>query len=328
MTATTELDLSIIVASFNVEALLRECLSSLPAALEGLQGEVWVVDNRSADDSIGMVRREFPEVNLIENTSNQGFARANNLALARAGGRYVLLLNPDTFIPPGMLKPMIEYMDENPKVGIAGPRVERPDGRLDEACRRSFPTPLTAMSRFLALDRVFPKSRFFGSYRRTWQDPEESFEVDSVVGAFMLLRREMLEDVGVLDEDYFMFGEDLDWCYRARDKRWKIVYLGAYRVIHHKGASADSAPYRMNYHFHRSMVLFHKKHLTPNYPFFVNWAVYGGISLRYALKSAVMLVRGKTAEPPGGKARQSGALPPPRQQKPEEPLTEAEAVES
>lgn len=299
MSAADAPDVAVIVASYNVAPLLRECLGSLGGALEGLRGEVWVVDNNSVDGSAAMVRSQFPEVHLIVNRRNVGFARANNQALKKARGRYLLLLNPDTFVPPGTIAPMVAYLDAHPEAGMAGPRLVRPDGRMDEACRRSFPTPLTALSRFLGLDRMFPRSRLFGSYRRTYESPEDSYEVDSVVGAFMLLRRAALDDVGGLDEDYFMFGEDLDWCYRLKSRRWKVVYLGAYRAIHHKGASSASAPFLVNYHFHRSMVLFHRKHLTPNYPFFVNWAVYGGISLRYALKSISMVLRRGRRPPPG-----------------------------
>lgn len=314
MSGTSTPDLSIIVASYNVAPLLAECLRSLPAALAGLTGEIWVVDNDSRDGSADMVRSEFPQVHLIQNSVNRGFAKANNQALAEARGRYFLLLNPDTYVPAGTLLPMVEYMDQNPTVGMAGPRLMRPDGRLDEACRRSFPTPLSALSRFLGLDRMFPKSRFFGSYRKTFLDPQQCYEVDSVVGAFMLLRRQAMEDVGGLDEDYFMFGEDLDWCYRLRSNRWKVVYLGSFCAIHHKGASSAGAPYRMNYHFHRSMVLFHRKHLINNYPFFVNWAVYGGISLRYAIKSASMMVRGRPRlQDPVPRALPRGLEPPPAQ---------------
>ena len=193
---------------------------------------------------------------------------------------------------------MISFLDENPDVGVVGPRVVRPDGGLDEACRRSFPTPLSAAARFLQLDRMFPKSKTLGSYRQTFKDPSDRYEVDSVVGAFMMLRRSALEDVGVLDEDFFMFGEDLDWCWRFKKRDWRIYYLGDQEVIHHKGASCATAPHRMNWHFHRSMVLFHRKHLVQRYPFFVNWIVYCAVGIRYALKSVVMVAKGTRARRP------------------------------
>ncbi|MAE62814.1 MAG: glycosyl transferase family 2 [Phycisphaeraceae bacterium] len=284
-------DLSIVVASFNVADLLRECLASLRGAFGALKVEVYVVDNDSIDGSPELVEREFPEVSLLRNAENVGFARANNRAIREATGRYLLLLNPDTRIPPRTLEPMIAFLDEHPDVAVAGPRVERPDGRLDEACRRGFPTPATAIGRVLGLDKVFPRNRFFGRYRQTYRDPAERYEVDSVVGAFMLLRRAALDEVGVLDEKFFMFGEDLDWCYRFKMNDWKVMYLGDQRIVHHKGASANTAPHRMNWHFHKSMVLFHRKHLVQRYPFFVNWLVYCGVGLRFAAKSVVMFAR-------------------------------------
>lgn len=298
-------DLSVVVASYNVAPLLRACLESLETAFGVLDAEVFVVDNDSTDGSPEMVAAEFPQVRLIRNEINEGFARANNRALTLTSGRYVLLLNPDTAIPPKTLEPMVAFLDENQDVGVVGPRVVRPDGRLDEACRRGFPTPLTALARFLQLDKVFPKSRTLGRYRQTYQDPSDRYEVDSVVGAFMIVRRTALEDVGGLDEDFFMFGEDLDWCWRIKSKDWRIYYLGDLEVIHHKGASCTTAPHRMNWHFHRSMVLFHKKHLDVRYPFFVNWLVYCGVGVRYAVKSAFMLAKGQRArrpEPAGASA--------------------------
>lgn len=290
-------DVSVVVASFNTRDLLRQCLESLALPHGDLQLETVVVDNNSRDGSPEMVAREFPRVTLLRNEENEGFARANNRALTECHGRYVLLLNSDTVLPQVTLEPMVEFLEANPDVGIAGCRVVRPDGRLDEACKRSFPTPISALSRFLALDRLFPRHKTLGSYRRTWEDPEGCYEVDSVVGAFMLVRRQTLDDVGGLDEDFFMFGEDLDWCYRVKRKKWRIVYLGDRHVIHHKGASTVREPHRMNWHFHRSMALFHKKHLVDRYPFFVNWAVYAGIAVRYALRGTKMLIRGGKSRP-------------------------------
>lgn len=287
-------DLSVLVASFNTKDLLLACLGSLFTATDGLAIEVFVVDNASSDDTPTAVAAAFPRVRLIANATNEGFAKANNRALRESKGRYVLLLNPDTLIPPDTLGPMARFLDDNPRVGMAGCRVDRPDGRLDEACKRTFPTPITAFARFTGLDRMFPKA--LGGYSRMADDPSGRFEVDSVVGAFMMVRREAVEDVGGLDEEFFMFGEDLDWAYRMKEKDWAVWYVGDHRVIHHKGASVRKDPHRMNWHFHRSMILFHKKHLVDQYPFFVNWLVYAGISARYAIKSAALAARPKSAE--------------------------------
>jgi GT2 family glycosyltransferase len=276
-------DLSVVVASYNTRDLLRECLTTLRGATKGVTTEVIVVDNSSGDGTRTMVEQEFPEVRLLANPKNEGFARANNRALKDARGRFVLLLNPDTLVPPDTIDPLVEFLNANPKVGMVGCRVDRPDGRLDEACKRNFPTPWSALARLLALDRLLGIGR---GYRRSEEDPAGRYEVDAVVGAFMLLRRETIEDVGGLDEDYFMFGEDLDWCYRVKQRDWQIYYVGDRSIVHHKGASTRQEPQKMNYHFHRAMFLFHRKHLVDRYPFFVNWLVYVGITLRYAARSA------------------------------------------
>jgi GT2 family glycosyltransferase len=287
-------DLSVVVASYNTKDLLRQCLATLRSACAEVSAEVIVVDNSSEDGTQGMVAAEFPEVRLLANDRNEGFARANNRALTTARGRFVLLLNPDTLVAKETIPPLIGFLDEHPKVGMVGCRVDRPDGALDEACKRSFPTVSSAFARLVGLDRLFPRSA--GSYRNLTADPAGRYEVDAVVGAFMLLRRETIADVGGLDEDYFMFGEDLDWCYRVKQRDWQIYYVGDRSIVHHKGASTRQEPQRMNYHFHRAMYLFHRKHLVDRYPFFVNWLVYTGITLRYAAKSAWSLVsRGRAA---------------------------------
>ncbi len=278
--------LSILIASRNTRDLLRGCLASIRTAGAGTVAEVIVVDNGSTDGSPEMVASAFPEVELVRNSRNVGFAGANNRALAMATGRHILLLNSDTVLLPDTLEPMVHYLDAHPDVGVVGCRLERPDGELDRACKRSLPTPGNSLFRFLGLDRLFPKSRVFGNYNLTWLEPGGTFEVDAVVGAFMMVRREVVDGVGGLDERFFMFGEDLDWCLRIRNARWKVVYFGERRAIHVKGASAALEPVRMNWHFHRSMVLFHRKHLVNRYPFFVNWLVYLGIGCRFVARSA------------------------------------------
>jgi GT2 family glycosyltransferase len=287
-------DLSVVVASYNTRELLRQCLSTLRSATAAISSEIIVVDNSSEDGTAVMVASDFPDVTLLANPTNEGFARANNRALKAARGRFILLLNPDTLVPPDTIRPLVEFLRGHPEVGMVGCRVDRPDGRLDEACKRSFPTPLSAFARLLALDRLLPKR--LGSYSRLGDDPAGRYEVDAVVGAFMLLRRETIDDVGGLDEDYFMFGEDIDWCYRVKQRDWKIWYVGDRSIVHHKGAATRREPQRMNYHFHRAMFLFHRKHLVDRYPFFVNWLVYTGITLRYAARSAWNLIARRGAE--------------------------------
>ncbi len=273
-------DLSIVILSYNTRDILRECLRSVFRTTHRLRFEVVVVDNASRDGSAQMVAREFPEVVLIRNGRNEGFSIANNRALEVCRGRYVLLLNSDTIVLPGTLANLVDSMDGDPEIGVAGCRLERPNGELDLACRRSFPTPMVSLYRFLRLSRLLPSHRRFARYNLTYLDPEGDYEVDSIVGAFMLIRKEVIGEMGGLDEDFFMYGEDLDWCYRVRERNWKVWYYGGSRVIHYKGASSSQESFRMNYHFHRAMYLFHRKHLRHRYPAPINGLVYLGIGAR------------------------------------------------
>ncbi|MFT7616512.1 MAG: GT2 family glycosyltransferase [Planctomycetota bacterium] len=289
------MQLSIVITSFNTRPLLHDCLQSIQESEGGVEFEVFVVDNGSTDGSPGMVKTEFPQVQLFENKTNRGFAKANNQALRQTQGDYVLLLNPDTQLRSQTLSEMIEVMDEKPEVGLAGIKLVRQDGQMDRACRRGFPTPWNSLWRFLLLDRLFPKSRFFGGYNLSFMDPDGEYEVDAIVGAFMFFRRETLEEVGVLDENFFMFGEDLDWCYRVSRSEWKILYVGSKEVLHIKGASTRQNPQLMNSHFHRAMLIFHKKHLEHHYPFFINWLVSIGIGLRWVCKAVLLRFRRRHA---------------------------------
>jgi N-acetylglucosaminyl-diphospho-decaprenol L-rhamnosyltransferase len=280
-------DLSVVIVNYNVRDLLRECLRSVLASQGDFSYEVIVVDNRSSDGSVEMVRREFPRVQLIVSPLNGGYAFGNNLGLARGRGRYMLLLNPDTELPPLALGEMVSYLDLRPWAGAAGPKLVRADGSLDLACRRSFPTPEVSLYRMLGLSRRFPRSRRFARYNLTYLDPDEAAEVDSVVGAFMLIRQAALERVGLLDESFFMYGEDLDLAYRLKQAGWKILYNPAVTVLHRKGESSSKQQLRTTYEFYRAMVLFYKKHYWRQYPFIVSWLVLSAIYSR----GAFMLTR-------------------------------------
>lgn len=287
-------DLAIIIVSYNVRPLLGECLRSLYAS-EGCSFQVWVVDNCSADDSAAMVRSEFPQVQLIESPVNGGFAYANNLALRALGFldnpdrpasfprdafRYVLLLNPDTLLPPDALRELLAYMDQHPEVGICGPKLVRQDGTLDLACRRSFPTPEVALYRMVGLSRLFPASRRFGRYNLTYLDPDEVAEVDSVVGAFMLVRRDAIAQAGPLDESFFLYGEDLDWALRMKQRGWKVMYYPEVTVLHYKGESSRQDSERATLEFYRSMLIFYRKHYAKNTFFLLRWLIVSAIYLR------------------------------------------------
>ncbi len=298
------LDLGIVIVSYNTCDLLRECLNSVYASEGDFSHSVCVVDNCSADDSAGMVRAEFPQVRLIESGVNGGYAYANNLGLRHFGfahpipnpqypisnpqyptpnsPRYALLLNPDTALPANALADMLAFMDNHPKAGIAGPKLVRQDGSLDLACRRSFPTPEVSLYRMSGLSKLFPNSPRFGRYNLTCLDPDQLAEVDSVVGAFMIVRREAIEQAGLLDETFFMYGEDLDWAYRIKQHGWRVWYNPAVTVLHIKEAASKHSD-RARYEFYRAMVIFYRKHYAAQTSLWLHWLILAGIAVRCRL---------------------------------------------
>ena len=242
-----------------------------------------------------MVGEEFSQVQLIESEVNGGYAYANNLGLRAFGfvqtsdeklsesrPRYALLLNPDTLLPPSALQEMLNFMEAHPEAGVAGPRLVLADGSLDLACRRSFPSPEVSFYRMVGLSKLFPKSRRFGRYNLTCLDSDEMTEVDSVVGAFMLVRAEALKQVGLLDESFFMYGEDLDWAYRIKAAGWKVYYNPQVTVLHYKRAASRHSD-KATYEFYRAMHIFYHKHYAATTPFWLHWLVLGGIALRGGL---------------------------------------------
>jgi len=287
------LDLGIVIVNYNVRDLLRECLESVYDSRGSFSFEVCVVDNASQDGSADMVAAEFPQVRLIR-AENGGYAAGNNLGLVEFGFEdggdqegdvlpsvpsFALLLNPDTVLSPLVLADMLAFMDEHPEAGVAGPRLVREDGGLDRACRRSFPTPEVAAYRLSGLSRLFPGSRRFGRYNLTYLPPDVTTEVDSVVGAFMLMRSEALAQVGLLDEQYFMYAEDLDFCYRAKELDWQVWYNAGVTVLHYKGQSSRQRSSFANAQFYQTMRLFHDKHFKQRTFFLVNWMIYAAVAL-------------------------------------------------
>ncbi len=282
-----DIDLGVVIVNYNVRDLLRECLASVFDSRGALAIQVCVVDNGSTDGSAEAVRAEFPQVHVIE-AENRGYAAGNNRGLRAFGldGRqgapvptYLLLLNPDTVLPPAALADMLVFMEQHPGAGAAGPRLVRHDGSLDKACRRSFPTPPVALYRLTGLSHLFPRSRRFGRYNLTYLSPDLTTEVDSVVGAFMLLRAEALQQVGLLDEQYFMYAEDLDLCYRIKQRGWQVWYNAAVTVLHYKGQSSRQRSTATNIEFYRAMRLFHAKHYADQTFFLTNWLICAGIGL-------------------------------------------------
>ncbi|MGQ9554058.1 MAG: glycosyltransferase family 2 protein [Anaerolineae bacterium] len=252
-------DLQIVIVSYNVRDLLHDCLLSVvESRLPGQSLAVTVVDNASGDGSADMVESTFPQVALIRG-ENRGYSHANNLGLRQTQARYHLLLNPDTLLPPSALAQVLAYMDEHSDVGAIGPRLVLADGSLDLACRRGFPTPLNSLAKYSGLARLFPHSRRLASYNLIYLDPDEEADVDSLVGAFMLLRGQALQEVGGLDEAFFMYGEDLDLCYRLKALGWRVLYWPEVTVLHYKKASSSQSQ-RAPREFFRAMRLFYDKH--------------------------------------------------------------------
>lgn len=258
------MDLSVVIVSFNARDYLRRCLGSLFEHTEGITYEVIVVDNASWDDSAHMVESEFPQATLVRSSANLGFAAACNRGIAQAKGEFVLLLNPDTEIADDAFAPMVAYCRQQPQVGILGPKLLNSDGSLQLSCRR-FPSHFTGLfNRQSVLTRLFPRNRFSRRYLMSDWNHSSIAEVDWLSGACTLLRRRMLDDIGPLDEGFFMYIEDVDICYRAHQAGYRVVYFPQAVVTHHIGRSSDTLPNRSILQWHRSMWHYYRKHMGSN----------------------------------------------------------------
>jgi N-acetylglucosaminyl-diphospho-decaprenol L-rhamnosyltransferase len=288
------LDLGIVIVSYNVRELLHTCLRSVYASQGDFTFEVCVVDNASSDGSAAMVAAGFPQVRLIANAENVGYPSANNQGLRTFGfsetpnpqsqtPRFALLLNSDTELPPDALVGMLEFMAGHPDAGVAGPKLVLRDGSLDRACRRSLPTPEVCFYKLTGLSRLFPRSRRFGRYNLTYLDPDQVSEVGSVTGAFMLVRAEAIAQAGLMDEQFFMYGEDLDWTYRIQMAGWKVYYNPAVTTLHVKRASSRHSP-RAQVEFYRAMDVFYRKHYAAQTPWWLHALIVGAIAVRLRLE--------------------------------------------
>ncbi len=254
-------DLSFVIVSWNVRDLLRRALAAVQADAADFSHEILVVDNGSRDGTVAMLRAEFPNVRLIENIGNVGFTRANNQALAQAQGRYLFLLNPDTELERGATRALVEFMDapENAQVGIVGPRLVYADGSI-QSSRRRFPKLSTALFESTKLEEWFPRNRFAAEYRLANLTDDTVQDVDWVVGAAMFVRRAVYDQIGGLDERFFMYSEELDWCLRAKKQGWRVVYFPPARVMHYEGKSSEQVLAQRDIYFHSSKVRYFKKH--------------------------------------------------------------------
>ena len=299
--------ITVVIVAYNSGFYLDQCLQSLAACqVAGARLDVIVVDNASTDGSIERLRGfEGLRLCFLENDQNLGFAAAANRGIRATNGDFVLLLNPDTVLAPGTIETMMAFMEEHPEAGIATARLVLQDGRIDPACHRGFPTPWASVTYFTGLERLFPRKRAFNGYHR-WDLPlDRPHEVDAVSGAFLFARRNVLDEIGGLDERYFMYGEDIDACLRARHLGYKVYYTPAATVVHIKGTSTGigHAPkisratcatrMRMVDAFHDSMLVFYEKHYTDRYPAPVGAAMRAGIGLhrRFARRRVKRAIR-------------------------------------
>ena len=269
---TSAPDVSVVIVNYNVREFLEQALDSIELASTNLDVEVFVVDNNSADGSVQMVRERFPDVHLIENEENVGFATANNQALREANGRYLLILNPDTLVQEDTLEALVRFMDGHEQAGAVGCRILNPDGTFAPESRRAFPTPSVAFYRLTGLGRLFPKSPTFGKYNLTYLPIDEKCEVDALSGSCMMVRKRAVQQsfsgdrdgAGLFDESFFMYGEDLDWCYRIQQTGWKIYYTPDTQIIHYKGESTKKGELRYVRLFYGAMLRFVEKHFADN----------------------------------------------------------------
>ena len=287
-------DLEVVIVSHGAEALLRRCLASLRAhPPREAAMRVTVVDSGSVDGTPEMVEREFPEVRL-ERRANIGFSAANNVVLRESGAAAILLLNPDTEVYAGTLDACLERLAADPAIGMVGAKLVREDGELDHACKRSFPTPLAALAHFTGIGRGEEAGGALAQYRAAHLGDDEPGEVDAINGAFMMCRREAVAQVGLLDEGYWLYMEDLDWCHRFWDAGWKVFYEPAAVALHVKGGSSSKrrAP-RQEIAFHRGMGRFYRRFDAPEENPLLNAAVYAGIGAKLAVSLTITALRGR-----------------------------------
>lgn len=290
-------DVSIIIVNYNVAYFLEQCLNSVFAALKNCSGEVFVVDNNSIDNSVELVREKFPQVHLMANKENLGFSKANNQAMRKAKGRYVLLLNPDTVVEEDTFSQCIDFMDSHPEAGGLGVRMIDGKGNFLPESKRGLPTPSVAFYKIFGISRLFPKSKRFGKYHLGYLNEFETNEVEVLSGAFMWMRKSALDKVGLLDEAFFMYGEDIDLSYRIQLGGYKNFYFPKTQIIHYKGESTKKSSINYVFVFYRAMVIFAKKHFSQKnaelFSFLINLAIYfrAGIAIanRFVRKAVLPL---------------------------------------
>lgn len=279
--------LSIVLVNYNDGNFLVDCLNSLDKIAGKIDFDIWVVDNNSQDDSIKLVKTQYSKINYILNPDNKGFSAANNQALRKINNEFILLLNPDTEVPPNTLPFMLEFMESHPDAGAASCKGLKSDGKMDWGYHRGFPTPWASFLYFLGNDSL---------YHLTSRDMEKTHEVDAISGSFFMTRKSVLDKVGFFDEDYWLYGEDLDLCFRIKKAGYKIYFVPDVTVTHHKGVSSGIKKHSQQFStatneskirafnsFYETMKIFYHKNLASDYPFFINWLIDISINLKWFL---------------------------------------------
>lgn len=290
------IDLSIIIVSYNTKDLLKECVESIYKTVGDLSFEIIIVDNASGDgtkEEITNPKSQIPNLIYIQNKKNLGFSTANNIGVKKASGRYVLFLNPDIVVYENTLQGMVKFMDGQAQAGAATCKLIMPNGKIDDATHRGFPTPWNSFAHFLGLAKFLGKTKLFGGYNLGFMNLSVTHEIDALAGAFMIVRREAGEQVKWWDEDYFFYGEDLDFCFMLKQKGWKIYYVPGFSVLHYKGVSgglkkvskeittaSKETKVRATKARFNAMRIFYKKHYADRYPWIITKLVYLGISLK------------------------------------------------
>ena len=286
------MDLSIIIVNYRTYELTNQTINSVIETVNYIDYEILVVDNDSNDGSLEQLMDDFKKyshITFIKNSHNDGFAVANNIAFKEAKGEYTLLLNSDVIVNNNTINQSLNYIKSHKNIGILGCKVVLPDGQLDKACRRSFPTFEVSFYRMSGLSKLFPNSPRFNRYNLSYLDENETYPVDCVVGAFMLINSDIMRQCGGLDESYFMYGEDIDLCYKVIELGYEVYYYGKYDIIHYKGASGKNK--RLLYEFYNSMEIFYDKHYKKENSIIINTITYLSIWSLYYFKLIILNIK-------------------------------------
>lgn len=288
--------ISIIIVNYNTGELLKECLRSIFSKVKKINFEILVIDNNSSDNSLEIAKKELSGVNLITNKNNLGFAGANNQGIKIANGKYIFLLNPDTVILNKSLNDIVKFMDNHPEIGACGPLVLNSDNSMQRQCKRGVPDFWNSFSYYSGLWNLFPKSRWwknkFGGYFLLNKPDDKACEVDCLSGAAIIFRRNLIEKIGLLNEKYVMYWEDVEWCFRIKKNGWKVYYFPSFKILHYGGASGSQIHALKNlYYFHRGAYLFYKEYIAPNHFFLNNFLYYISIWSVFCYKCLLNLFK-------------------------------------